>query len=191
MFYGGVIEGQYVDLRSADESDAEFTLKIRQDPEFTKFLPKIENTLTQQKDWIRYQRRKPDDYFFVVLNKKGERIGTIGLFDIKDGVCEGGRLAIRGNAFENIEAQMLCFCFAFEQLNINQVINYIYVDNSRAIRFNQQFGGVLVGEEGVPVFKGGNLCRKAINTKEAFSNASKQISAMLYRKKRDKSVYQK
>ena len=55
MFYDGILEGRFVDLRSAAEGDAEFTLKIRQDPEFIKFLPKIENTTEQQRAWIRYQ----------------------------------------------------------------------------------------------------------------------------------------
>lgn len=90
MFYDGLIEGRYVDLRSVEEGDAEFTLEIRQDPEFTRFLPRIENTLEQQKNWIQHQRNKEGDYFFVVQNKAGERIGTIGLFDVTDIQCEGG-----------------------------------------------------------------------------------------------------
>ena len=104
MFYDELLEGRYVDLRSVDENDAEFTLKIRQDPEFTKFLPKIENTLEQQKNWIRYQRNKEGDYFFVVQNKAGERIGTIGLFDVTDVQCEGGRVAVGGSALAILEA---------------------------------------------------------------------------------------
>ena len=44
-----VIEGRYVDLRSATIEDAEFTLAIRQAPEFSKWLPRIDNTIDQQK----------------------------------------------------------------------------------------------------------------------------------------------
>ena len=36
-----VIEGKYVNLRSVEEQDAEFTLSLRQDPQLTKYLPKL------------------------------------------------------------------------------------------------------------------------------------------------------
>ena len=183
MFYHEVLRGYHVDLRSADQEDAEFTLQIRQDPEFTKFLPKIENTLEQQKEWLQYQRQKEGDYFFVVQNKAGERIGTIGLFDVTDVQCEGGRLAVRGNALESIEAQSLSFQFAFEKLHLKRVINYIYMDNERALRFSMLFGGVLAEQEPEPVVKDGHICTKTVNTKEAFEEASHKISRMLYRQR--------
>ncbi len=182
MFYDGVLEGRFVELRSAVGSDAEFTLKVRQDPEFIRFLPKIENTLDQQKAWIKNQQTQEGDYFFVVWNKKKERIGTIGLFDIKDHTCEAGRLAVRGNAFESIEAQLLSFQFAFKGLHMELVNNYIYIDNERALRFSKQFGGILVEEESEEqVIKGGQICQKVIITKEDFAAASKKLSKMLYR----------
>lgn len=181
MFYHEVLRGYHVDLRSADQEDAEFTLQIRQDQEFTKFLPKIENTLEQQKEWLQYQRQKEGDYFFVVWNKKGERIGTIGLFDVSEGRCEGGRLAMRGNALENIEAQFLSFQFAFEKLHLKEVINYIYIENSSAVRFSKFFGGVSLGTKADPMVKDGHICEKTVNTKEAFEKVSPKILRMIAR----------
>ena len=181
MFYDGLLQGRYVDLRSVEEGDAEFTLEIRQDPEFTRFLPRIENTLEQQKNWIQHQRNKEGDYFFVVQNKAGERIGTIGLFDVTDTQCEGGRLSIRGNPLESIEAQFLSFQFAFEKLHLQEVINYIYMENERALRFSMLFGGVFVDMGTKAVVKDGHICRKTVNTKQAFEGISHKISKMLYR----------
>ena len=182
MFYYGILEGRFVDLRSAAEGDAEFTLKIRKDPEFIKFLPKIENTMEQQRAWIRYQQVQEGDYFFVVWNKRGERIGTIGLFDVKDSVCEAGRLAVRGNAFECIEAQLLSFQFAFNKLHVELVNNYIYLGNERALRFSKQFGGILIQDESEDAtIKGGQICQKVIITKEDFEKAAKNLSTILYR----------
>lgn len=181
MFYDGLLQGRYVDLRSVEEGDAEFTLEIRQDPEFTRFLPRIENTLEQQKNWIQHQRNKEGDYFFVVQNKAGERIGTIGLFDVTDTQCEGGRLAIRGNPLESIEAQFLSFQFAFQKLHLQEVINYIYMENERALRFSMLFGGVFVDMGTEAVVKDGHICRKTVNTKQAFEGISHKISKMLYR----------
>ena len=60
------IEGRYVVLRSCTEDDAEFTRDIRKDPEFAKYLPQIDNTLDQQKVWIKSQREKPGDYMLIM-----------------------------------------------------------------------------------------------------------------------------
>lgn len=90
MVYGEVIEGRYVDLKCCEEDDAEFTLSLRKDSNLGKFFPRIDNTVEEQKAWIRRQQKKEGDYFFVAWNKDGERIGTIGLYDINGQSGEGG-----------------------------------------------------------------------------------------------------
>lgn len=186
MFYDGVVAGRYVELRSATAEDAEFTLSIRQDPEFSKFLPRLDNTIEQQRNWIASQRNKPGDYFFVIWDKEGNRIGTISLYDVEGDVCESGRLAVRGNAFQSIEAQMLSFKFAFEELKLKEVVSYIYADNDRALRFNKQFGGVFYEPE--VVNENDHPMIKAINTKEAYLEAEKKLGNMLYRERKKKNA---
>ncbi len=180
MVYDGVIEGRYVDLRSATEEDAEFTLAIRNDPEFSKYLPRLSNTLEQQIAWISKQRKKPNDYFFVVWDKEGKRIGTISIYDIDGDQAEAGRLTMRGNAFQSIEAQLLSFHFAFNELGLKIITSYIYADNARAIRFNKQFGGVFHD----PEEKDGRMECKTTNSKEDFDVCEKKLSALIYREKR-------
>ena len=102
MFYEEILEGRYVDLISATVKDVEFTWNIRRDPNFAIFFPKFDNTLEQQKAWICSQRNEPGDYFFVIWDKEGNRIGVIGLYNIKKDECEAGRIAVRGNAFQSI-----------------------------------------------------------------------------------------
>lgn len=175
------IEGRYVDLRSCTEDDAEFTRDIRKDPEFVKFLPEIDNTIEEQKAWIRNQRAKEGDYFFVVWDKEGRRIGTISIYNINGQRAESGRLAIKGsNPFQGIEAQCLSFRFAFGQLGLECIDADIFADNERAIRFNKQFGGRHYppkmdahGHEIIP-------CE---NWREDFEKADRRLSSMLYREK--------
>ena len=173
------IVGRYVDLRSCTEDDAEFTREIRRDPEFVKFLPKIDNTIEEQKEWIRHQREKEGDYFFVVWDKEGNRIGTISIYDVHGNRAESGRLAIKGdNAFQGIEAQCLSFRFAFDTLGLECIDAYIYADNERAIRFNKQFGGrhypPKVDESGKEIIP----CE---NWREDFAKVDKRLSSILYR----------
>ena len=183
MVYDGVIEGRYVDLRSATEVDAEFTLAVRQDPEFNKYLPRVNNTLEQQKAWIKKQREKEGDYFFVVWDKGGERLGTISIYDIQGDQAEAGRLTMRGNALQSVEAQLLSFYFGFNDLGLKEIVSYIYAENARALRFTQQFGGLL--HEPFENENGQMEC-KATNSKEDFDTCEKKLSALIYREKRQK-----
>ena len=178
MYYDGIVEGRYVDLKSVTVEDAEFTRNIRRDPDFAKFFPPLDNTVEQQKNWIISQQKKEGDYFFVVWDKSGNPIGTIAVYDIEERSCESGRLAIKGNAFQSTEAQLLIFKFAFEYLNVDTVVGYIFADNERAIRFNKQFGCEL--EEPV-MHDNGHYMVKATYTKGAVEKASAKITRMMYR----------
>lgn len=180
MAYVDTIKGNYVDLKAATIEDAEFTLNIRQDPIFERFLPRINNTLEQQKDWILKQREKNGDYFFVVWNKTGLPIGTIGLYGIDSNKPESGRLALKGDAYENFEAAYLLYEFAFNTLGIECLYGTVFSDNKRALRYNKQFG-VVTGE----------LCvnennKKIINvsiTANDFNTRKTELDKMLYRHK--------
>lgn len=178
------MEGRYVDLKSCTEDDAEFTREIRRDPNFIKFLPVIDNTLEEQRTWIRRQREKEGDYFFVVWDKEGNRIGTISTHDVHGKRAESGRLAIKGNnAFEGIEAQILSFRFAFGVLGLECIEGFIFADNERAIRFNKQFGGRHYPPE---VDEYGRTIIKIENWREDFYKAEKKMSSILYREKKRK-----
>lgn len=181
MAYVETIVGKYVDLCCVAPEDAEFTLAIRQDPEFSKYLPSFDNTIEQQIEWINKQREMEDDFFFVAWNKNGQRIGTVGVFGIKETPAKTGRLALKGNAFENIEAELLAFKFAFNNLNLDMLWGFIYAENYRAIRFAEQFGGIL--EDPQPD-KSGRLIREVTFKKKNFEDATKRLSVMLYRERK-------
>lgn len=176
------IGGRYVELRCCTEADAEFTRALRQNSEFMKYLPAIDNTVEQQRAWIRSQREKPGDYFFVVWDKAGSRIGTISIYDVHGDRAESGRLAIKGdNAFQGIEAQILSFRFAFGELGLECIDSFIFADNERAIRFNKQFGG----RQYPPCTdESGRAIIKCENWREDFEKADRRLSSILYRDKK-------
>lgn len=176
------IEGRYVDLQSCTEDDAEFTRAIRKDPKFVKYLPAIDNTVEQQKAWIRSQREKEGDYFFVVWDKDGNRIGTISIYDVNGDHAKSGRLAIKGdNAFQGIEAQILSFRFAFGVLGLECIDGFIFADNERAIRFNKQFAGRHYPPE---TDENGRTIIRIENWREDFEKVDKKLSSILYREKK-------
>lgn len=178
MYFDRVIKGEYVDLKSVTIDDAEFTRDIRLDPNFANFFPPLNNTIEQQQQWIKNHKTKEGDYFFVVWDKNGNRIGTISIYDVVGKCCESGRIAIKGNAFQSIEAQMLIFKFAFEDLGMDTVLGYVFADNERAIRFNKQFGAILDEPE---FHDNGHMMIKATYTKDAVEKATERIRKMMYR----------
>ena len=178
MAYTEPIVGRYVDLRPICEKDAKFSLEIRQDPEFSKYLPKINNSLEQQIEWIKKQKEKPDDYFFIVYDKNGEPIGTVGVFDVYSNPPKVGRLAMKGNALQNIEATMLAYHFGLYDLNLEKMWGFIYTDNIRAIRFAKEFGAILYEPK---IDSEGRSIREVIFRREEFSECEKKLSRILYR----------
>lgn len=172
------LAGKYVTLKSATLDDAAYTLSIRQDPEFTKYLPEITGSLEDQIAWLKKQRETPDDYFFVVWDHNNKPLGTVGVFDIESDTPKSGRLALRGNALENIEAQYLAFRFAFSELSVSSLWGFIYAENHRAIRFAQVFGVTIYDPE--TDLQGRNI-REVVFFKNDFFEKETEIRKMLYR----------
>ena len=179
MYFEKPIEGKYIDLKCIDESDAEFTLELRQDPEFVKYLPKLDITIEQQKQWINIQQKTQDDYFWVVMDKKGNRLGTVGIFDIFSDPPKAGRLAIKGNALQNIEANYLAYKYGLDNLGLNKLWGFIYAENERAIRFAELFGGILCEAYEMD----GRLVRDVVFKQPEFGFAEQKVRKMIYREK--------
>lgn len=180
MIYEKMMQGQFVYLKSATSDDAEFTLALRQNPALTKYLPKLDITLEQQKNWINIQREKAGDYFFVVRNNEDKPIGTVSIYNISGNESESGRLALIGNALENTEAALLLFKFAFDVLGLKKVTGYIVDGNKRAERFNRQFSCEIGRSE---ENENGEIIRRTSITDESFRETEKKLQKLLYRKK--------
>lgn len=144
MAITNTIHGNFVDLRCADIDDAEFTLQIRNDPKLTQFIPKISNTVENQKLWLSKQRQKDGDYFFIICDKYAKPLGTISCYDINfsDSTCEAGRYLSYGDPVQNIESMILLYDFIFNFLNLKTVIMEVDIRNKKVINIHKKFGVV-------------------------------------------------
>ena len=182
MVYEKELKGKYIYLKACTEDDAEFALAIRNNEAFAGKIPTLNISVDQQRDWIKKQRQKEGDYFFIVWDSNDNRIGTISIYDVKGDTAESGRLAILGNALQTMEAQMLSFEFAFEELRIKHLLGYIYADNTSAIRFNTLFNGI---HGKVEVDSNGREIVPIENTPEGFFAAKESIKKFIYRNKKE------
>ena len=88
----------------------------------------------------------PGDYYFVVTNRQGERIGLIGVYDIHDDVAEVGREVNVGEPTETMEATVLIDDFCRDVLKLKKVSYVIYAHNTKNLSNAKKKKGNIVGK---------------------------------------------
>ena len=146
MVYPDELKGRYVTLSSITEDDAEFSYKLRSDERFVKTMGQPASSVEAQREYIRKQREKEGDYYFVVRDRLGERIGLIGVYDIHDGKAELGRELNIGAPTETMEAEVLLIDFCRDVLHIKEFNAVVYKNNKKVIRMHHKRGEDPVGE---------------------------------------------
>ena len=140
MVYDGVIKGRFVELKSITLDDAQFSYDIRADEKNRDTVGVVAKSLEEQINYLKWQLNEPDDYYFVVFNRKGEKIGLIGLYDIQGDTAEIGREVSYGNCVEVIESEILVEDFAMDVLGLKKLRSVIYANNTKHLN-NQKHAG--------------------------------------------------
>lgn len=156
MIYSEPIKGKFVTLKSITLEDAEFSYNLRKDPRFVNIMGQAAATVEDQKKFIEWQMKQPGDYYFVVFNKKGERIGLIGVYSIEGAEGETGREIIDGAPYETMEAEILLCDFCIDVLHLETKIGVIYKNNKKQIELQKKLGLEPVEEiirSGIPAYK--------------------------------------
>ena len=154
MIYPEVIKGRFVSLRSVTLDDVEFSYNIRAEEKNRETVGQLAPSLEAQRKYIEWQIAEPNDYYFVVLNRKGERIGLIGIYDIRGDMGEVGREVNDGSAVEAMEAQALLSDFAMDVLHLKRSCFVIYANNKRNLSNVKKCGTVPIKK----VIRSGHEC---------------------------------
>lgn len=149
MLYNRAIQGDSIILRSAQMVDLEFTFEIRQDKEKTKYMHSIGESIETQRKWLEKQIARPGDYFFIVYDKKDNRIGTCSVYNVNISKKEAeiGRNLLCGTPIQNLEALTLIHEFAFYELNLEKLHVKILSENISSVGVTIRMGGEEVGRE--------------------------------------------
>lgn len=142
MIYEDVLKGRFVDLRSItlDEADVEFSYQIRKEGKNCSTVGQLAPTPQEQKKFLEWQVRQPNDYYFVVCNKKGERVGLIGVYNIRDGIGEVGREVNDGTPMEAMEAEVLLEEFYRNTLKLKKIETVVYMHNKKQLSVQKKRG---------------------------------------------------
>jgi len=142
------LKGRFVTLREVTESDAEFILSLRCDENKSKFLHKTEYNLENQIAYIRRYFSIPNEWYFIILNKNGERIGTYRIYDVHgDSFCIGSWLMMDGvSPQESFESDYLIRRYGFDVLGFKKIHFDVRKGNKKVIAYHKMVGAKIIGE---------------------------------------------
>lgn len=133
--------GLFVRIRSVQEDDAEFIIKLRTDEKNARFISKTSTDINAQINWIMNQISRVNDYYFLIEDlRSNEKIGTISIYDIKQNNAELGRWLSYGNSIQNIDSIILAYDFGFETCKLDYIDTFTMKENINVVNFHKNFG---------------------------------------------------
>lgn len=125
--------GKRIVLRSVLESDAEFILTLRNNPDLNQFIHDTDPSLEKQQEWTRRQQQRSDDFYMIIEDHDGRSLGTLGVYNInrKKKTFEWGRWLIVPGApfYVAAESALLAYWFAFNDLSLEEAVFVVKTRN--------------------------------------------------------------
>lgn len=142
------LNGKYVNLREVTVDDADFILSLRCNENKSRFLHKTEYNLENQVAYIKNYFEIPDEWYFIIENKKGERIGTYRIYNVQgDSFCIGSWLMIDGvSPAESFESDWILRMYGFDVLRFKRIHFDVRKGNKKVIAYHKMVGARITGE---------------------------------------------
>lgn len=140
--------GKYVKLREVTVDDADFILSLRCDENKSKFLHKTEYNLENQIAYIKKYFEIPNEWYFIIENKEGKKIGTYRIYDVQgDSFCIGSWLMIDGvSPAESFESDWILRMYGFDVLGFKKIHFDVRKGNKKVIAYHKMVGARITGE---------------------------------------------
>mgnify|MGYP002655210340 CR=1 FL=1 len=133
-------KGKNTILRLVTEDDAASIIEMRNNPSINRFLSSNKPlSLEDQKAWLNRNLDKNDQYYFMILNKLEVPIGTISIYNIKNGSGEFGRYVCT-QAIQAVESERMILQVAFDQLGLQYLYCRTAESNEAVWRQHLRFG---------------------------------------------------
>ncbi len=147
-----MLSSKTISLRLVQPEDAEFILKLRQDPRYNSFISVVKNDVESQRTWI--ENYKKDEaaklqYYFIIERLDGKCCGTVRVYDLKPDSFSWGSWILNEDKtkYSAIESALLVYAFGFEKLGFNKSHFEVMKDNVKVVEFHKKFGAQIVGED--------------------------------------------
>jgi RimJ/RimL family protein N-acetyltransferase len=136
-----VLEGGGIRLRPADYTDSEFIVKLRTSSHVVGTVGDTSPSIKSQDSWFDAYFLRENDYYFVVETQEGRRIGTYGVYDIKEQSGELGRIVFLPDTPQYVvPAVVLIVDWCFSQLGLTELRGTTVTTNRTVLSLNNRLG---------------------------------------------------
>ena len=135
-------------LRDADETDAEFILKLRTDPVKSKFLSQTSDSINDQIAWMKSYKNSSDQAYFIIEDRALNKLRCIRIYNpIETSFEWGSWMIVEGAApYVALESALSIYSYA-RRLGFLSAKIEVRKDNPTVWKFHENiFGAVLVSE---------------------------------------------
>ncbi len=146
------IEKYGIIIRYVEVDDAEFILNLRTDEKLGQFISKTDPNIDAQINWIKnYKIREESnqEYYYIAEDKKGNKFGTIRLYNFDEKSFEIGSWLFKNDAPLGmpIKAHFIGFEIAFEKLQKEYCRFDIRKENTQVLNYMNDFDTELIKED--------------------------------------------
>ncbi|GAB1452020.1 hypothetical protein MASR2M47_20760 [Draconibacterium sp.] len=139
-------------LRFVEIEDAEFILSLRTDEKLSQFISYTDPDLETQIEWIenyKIREESGQEYYFIAEDQKGNKHGTVRLYNFDEKSFEIGSWLFRSSAPLGIavKAHFIGYEIGFEILHAEYCRFDIRKVNARVLKYMQDFETTLVRED--------------------------------------------
>jgi len=161
MRYFRKLQGERIYLSPVDPDDAEQVTKWMNDPEVAVYLGQHQNVTSLPSQQKKLEQKAESGYNFAIVLNEGDRlIGSIGLGDVnQQSRCAAFGISIgeaehRGKGY-GAEAIRLLLRYAFDTLNLRNVMLCVHADNAQGLACYRKVGFREIGRRREATFKNG------------------------------------
>jgi len=141
-------------LRDADETDADFILRLRTDPIKSRFLSQTSASLEDQIAWMKSYKDRRDQAYFIIEDRASNKLGCIRIYNPTETSFDWGSwLIVEGAApYVALESALSLYSYARRLGFLTAKID-VRKDNETVWKFHENiFGAKLLQENDIDRF---------------------------------------
>ena len=130
-------------MRPVTLADAEFIVKLRNQPDVARGINPTSVNVERQRDWIRAYLARENEFYWIIEDLNGRPIGTEGYYNYSQqrNEIESGRWVMMKDVHINVVASRIQFFdFAFDVIGVDNIYFDIVESNKSVVLFQEICG---------------------------------------------------
>lgn len=141
MLHSLETQGFGVRLRPAALADCAFIAELRNLPHTKGNIGDTPPAENEQVDWMHEYFQRANDYYFIIENRQGQSIGTVGIYNVDNYIAEWGRWIIQpAYTIAALGSALLVHEIAFGHLGLQTLTSCVVSTNKKVLNFHKRFG---------------------------------------------------